>query len=82
MKKDEMISVLAIAGAEPRVIDAMGEAYDMGFDYGSKAYVHLTDAVEEAKRICEQLDSVVGVVCKDPSTADFWKAMKKLQELE
>lgn len=79
MKKEEMISTLAIAGAEPRIIDAMAEAYEMGFDYGSKAYVFLVEAVEEAKRICEQLDSVVG---KDPSTADFWKAMKKLQELE
>lgn len=79
MKKEEMISTLAIAGAEPRIIDAMAEAYEMGFDYGSKAYVFLVEAVEEAKRICEQLDSVVG---KDPSTADFWKAMKKLQEME
>ena len=78
MKKDEMISVLAIAGAEPKVIDAMTEAYEMGFEYGSKAYVHLTEAVEEAKRICEQLDSVGS----EPSTVDFWKAMKKLQELE
>lgn len=78
MKKEEMISTLAIAGAEPRIIDAMAEAYEMGFDYGSKAYVFLVEAVEEAKRICEQLDSVGN----EPSTADFWKAMKKLQEME
>jgi len=78
MKKDEMVTVLAVAGVEPKIIDALTLAYDMGFDYGSKAYVFLTEAVEEAKRICEQLDSVGS----EPSTADFWKAMKKLQELE
>ena len=38
MKKDEMLSVLAIAGAEPRVMDAMAEAYDMGLEYGAKGY--------------------------------------------
>ena len=32
MKKEEMVSVLAIAGAEPRIIDAMAEAYDIGYE--------------------------------------------------
>ena len=81
MKKDEMVSVLSIAGADSRTIDAMAEAYEMGFDYGSKAYVHLTEAVEEAKRICERVDRETSEG-DDPFTGDFWKAMKKLQELE
>jgi hypothetical protein len=82
MKKEEMITLLRSVSCDENTVTAMTNAYEMGFDYGSKAYVYLTEAVEEAKRICEQLDSVVGVVCRDPSTADFWKAMKKLQELE
>jgi hypothetical protein len=79
MKKEEMVTLLRSVSCDENTVTAMTNAYEMGFDYGSKAYVYLTEAVEEAKRICEQLDSVVG---KDPSTADFWKAMKKLQELE
>jgi hypothetical protein len=81
MKKEEMISVLAIAGAEPRVIDAMGEAYDMGFDYGSKAYVFLTEALEHAKTTCDLLDLDKLDEARE-SIVPFWKALKKLQELE
>jgi hypothetical protein len=81
MKKDEMISVLAIAGAEPRVIDAMGEAYDMGFEYGARAYVHLTEALEHAKATCDLLDLDKLDEARE-SIVPFWKAMKKLQELE
>jgi hypothetical protein len=81
MKKDEMISVLAIAGAEPRVIDAMTEAYEMGFEYGSKAYVHLTDAVEHARDVCKYVDHDKFDDAKR-HTEFFWSSLKKLQELE
>lgn len=81
MKKDEMVSVLAIAGADSRTIDAMAEAYEMGFDYGSRAYVHLTEALEHAKNLCERVDRETSEG-DDSFTGDFWKAMKKLQELE
>ena len=40
MKKDEMISVLAIAGVDPKMMDAMVEAYEMGLEYGVKGYKH------------------------------------------
>ena len=49
MRKDEMLSVLAIGGADPRVMDAMSEAYDMGLEYGVKGYKHLTGAIEAAR---------------------------------
>ena len=78
MKKEEMITLLRSVSCDENTVTAMTNAYEMGFDYGSKAYVFLVEAVEEAKRICEQLDSVGN----EPSTVDFWKAMKKLQELE
>ena len=78
MKKEERVTLLRSVSCDENTVTAMTNAYEMGFDYGSKAYVFLVEAVEEAKRICEQLDSVGN----EPSTADFWKAMKKLQEME
>ena len=54
MKKDEMISVLAIAGVDPKMMDAMVEAYEMGLEYGVKGYKHLTDAIEAARDVCRQ----------------------------
>lgn len=56
MKKEEMISVLAIAGAEPRIIDAMAEAYDMGFEQGAVAYKLLTRAIESAQDVCQAVN--------------------------
>jgi hypothetical protein len=85
MKKDEMVSVLAIAGADPKTIDAMSEAYEMGFEYGSKAYAHLTEVVECAKKVCEELDDsddMYETAWRPTNTKFFWSALKKLQELE
>jgi len=49
----------------------------MGFEHGSKAYAHLTDAVEHAAEVCKRIDDG-----SDPVTGDFWKAMKKLKDME
>jgi len=81
MKKDEMISVLAIAGAEPRVIDAMTEAYEMGLEYGAKGYTHLTGAIEAARNVCLHVN--LGQIDEaQEDTGLFWEHVKKLQELE
>jgi hypothetical protein len=55
----------------------MINAYEMGFDHGSRAYVFLTDAVEHATDVCKRVDSG-----GDPYTGDFWKAITKLKEME
>jgi hypothetical protein len=55
----------------------MINAYEMGFEHGSRAYVFLTDAVEQAADVCKRVDDG-----GDPVTGDFWKAMKKLKEME
>ena len=81
MKKDEMLSVLAIAGAEPRVMDAMAEAYDMGLEYGAKGYKHLTDAIEASRNVCSAVDQDRLDDAKR-HTEFFWSALTKLQELE
>jgi len=81
MKKEEMLSVLAIAGAEPRVIDAMAEAYDMGFEHGAKAYVRLTEAIEFATEVAQQ----VGIGDLDnakEASKDFWDALGKVRSME
>jgi hypothetical protein len=77
MKLDEMITLLRSVGCDENTVTAMTNAYEMGFDYGSKAYVFLTDAVEQAADVCKRIDDGGEV-----KTADFWKAMKKLKEME
>jgi len=81
MKKDEMVTLLRSVSCDENTVTAMTQAYEMGFDYGSKAYVHLTEALEHAKDLCERVDRETSEG-DDPFTGDFWKAMKKLQELE
>ena len=81
MKKEEMISVLAIAGAEPRVIDAMAEAYDMGFEQGASVYKQLSDVIEYGVDVCKAVDA------DDMQTAKwhakyFWDALAKVREQE
>ena len=48
MKKDEMVTLLRSVICDENTVTAMTNAYELGFDYGSKAYVFLTEAVEEA----------------------------------
>lgn len=81
MKKDEMLSVLAIAGADPRVMDAMAEAYDMGLEFGVKGFKHLTSAIEAARDVCKHLDADQIEDAKG-HTQFFWEQIKKLQEME
>ena len=81
MKKDEMLSVLAIAGADPRVMDAMSEAYDMGLEYGVKGYKHLTGAIEAARDVCKYVDNDEMDDAKR-HTQFFWEHLDKLKELE
>jgi hypothetical protein len=77
MKKDEMITLLRSVGCDENTVTAMINAYEMGFEHGSRAYVFLTDAVEQAADVCKRIDDG-----EDPPTGDFWKAMKKLKEME
>ena len=81
MKKDEMISVLAIAGVDPKMMDAMVEAYDMGLEYGVKGYKHLTGAIEAARDVCKYLDHDHIEDAKG-HVKFFWEHLDKLQELE
>lgn len=81
MKKEEMVSVLAVAGVEPKIIDAMAEAYDMGVEYGAKAYIHLTGAVEAARDVCKYLDHDAVESAKG-HTQFFWEHIDKLRDME
>lgn len=81
MKKDEMISVLAIAGVDPKMMDAMVEAYEMGLEYGVKGYKHLTDAIEAARDVCRHVDNDAVDDAKR-HTQLFWEHLDKLKELE
>jgi hypothetical protein len=81
MKKDEMMSVLAIGGADPRVMDAMAEAYDMGLEYGVKGFKHLTSAIETARDVCKYLDADQIDDAKG-HTQFFWEHLDKLKEME
>jgi hypothetical protein len=77
MKLDEMVTLLRSVGCDENTVTAMINAYEMGFDHGSRAYAHLTDAVEHAAEVCKRIDDG-----SDPVTGDFWKAMKKLKDME
>lgn len=77
MKLDEMVTLLRSVGCDENTVTAMINAYEMGFEHGSRAYAHLTDAVEHAAEVCKRIDDG-----SDPVTGDFWKAMKKLKDME
>ena len=81
MKKEEMISVLAIAGAEPRVIDAMAEAYEMGFEHGASVYKQLGAAIEDATDVCKAVDQGDIVGAKTASQY-FWDTLGKVRDME
>lgn len=56
MTKDELITVLGIAGVDPKTIDAMTQSYEMGFDHGAKVSADMKDAIEYGISMCEHLD--------------------------
>jgi hypothetical protein len=81
MKKEEMVALLGSAGVPPSTIDAMTQAYEMGFEHGARAYVRLTEAVECATEVAQQ----VGVDDLDgakEASKDFWSAMEGLRAME
>ena len=81
MKKEEMITLLRSVSCDENTVTAMTNAYELGFDYGSKAYVHLTDAVEHARDVCKYVDHDKFDDAKR-HTEFFWSSLNKLQELE
>lgn len=56
MTKDELTTVLAIAGVEIKIIEAMTQAYEMGFEHGAKVSANMRDAIEFGLSMCEHLD--------------------------
>lgn len=56
MTKDELVTVLSIAGVDPKTIDAMVQSYDMGFEHGAKACADMKDAIEYGVSMCAHLD--------------------------
>jgi hypothetical protein len=47
MKKEEMVALLGSAGVPPSTIDAMTQAYEMGFEHGASVYKQLSDVIED-----------------------------------
>ena len=81
MKKEDMVSVLAIAGVDPKTIDAMTEAYEMGLEYGAKGYTHLTSAIEAARNVCLHVN--LGQIDEaQEDTKLFWEHVNKLKDME
>ena len=81
MKKEEMITLLRSVSCDENTVTAMTNAYELGFDYGSKAYVFLTEALEHAKTTCDLLDLDKLDEARE-SIVPFWKALDKLRDME
>jgi hypothetical protein len=81
MKKEEMVALLGSAGVPPSTIDAMTQAYEMGFEHGARAYVHLADAVEKARDICHLLDLDKLDEARE-NIVPFWNALDKVRDAE
>jgi hypothetical protein len=81
MKKDEMVTLLRSGSCDENTVTAMTNAYEMGFDHGARAYVHLADAVEKARDICNLLDLDKLNEARE-SIVPFWKALDKLRDME
>jgi hypothetical protein len=81
MKKDEMITLLRSVNCDENTVTAMTNAYELGFDYGSKAYEHLTEVVECAVEVVQQIgvDDIDGA---KEVIKDFWSAMEGLRGME
>jgi hypothetical protein len=81
MKKEEMITLLRSVSCDENTVTAMTNAYELGFDHGAKAYEHLTEAVECAVEVIQQIgvDDLDGA--KEAST-EFWSAMEGLRAME
>ena len=81
MTKDELTTVLGIAGVDPKTIDAMTQSYEMGFEHGAKVGVHMRTAIEAARDVCKYLDHDLLEEAKD-HTALYWDAIERLRAFE
>jgi hypothetical protein len=77
MTKDEMTSLLGSAGADPKTIDAMVQAYEMGFEHGAKVGDKLRGLVVEATAICHEIDNG-----DTADTAAFWALHNSLKDMQ
>ena len=71
MTKDEMTALLGSAGVEQRTLDAMVQAYEMGFEHGAKAGTLLQTVVEKAVVMAE--------VVNFEDSKEFWSAYDRLK---
>jgi hypothetical protein len=71
MTKDELITVLGIAGVEPKIVEAMTQSYEMGFDHGAKVGEQMRDVVEKAVLMAEFVNF--------EDAKDFWDAYDRLR---
>lgn len=81
MTKDEMSTLLRSVGCDENTITAMENAYEMGFEQGGKAYVHLTGAVEAARDVCKYLDHG-DVENAKAHTEFYWDHVDKLRDMQ
>jgi len=77
MTKEEMTSLLNIAGVAPSMVDAMTQAYEMGFEHGAKVGEQMREALVEAACICTEYDAG-----HEPETTAFWAAFNPLKGMQ
>lgn len=77
MTKDEMTSLLNIAGVAPSMVDAMTQAYEMGFEHGAKVGDQMREILIEAAAVCHEYDAG-----HDPNTTQFWAAYNQLRAMK
>lgn len=76
MTKDELVTVLSIAGVDPKTIDAMVQSYEMGFDHGAKVGEQMRESLIEAAAICHEYDAG-----REISTTQFWATYNQLRAM-
>ena len=74
MTKEDMIVLLNSAGVDPKVVEAMTQAYEMGFEHGASASRGIEALVEAAAETIRSFDAG-----GDPYTGRFWDEYNKLQ---
>ena len=73
MTKEDMVALLNSAGVDPKVVDAMTQSYEMGFEHGARVGDLMRELLLEATAICHEIDAG-----KDSDTATFWKTYNRL----
>jgi len=77
MTKDELITVLGIAGVETRIVEAMTQAYEMGFDHGAKVGEQMREVVVEAAAVIHEYEAG-----KDLDSVRFWAVYNQLRAMQ